>query len=82
MAELKFEMIKKSSQLEGAHYDRQSKNLTLKFKSGDVYRYAKVPAALWTKFKKTFDGKTSAGSFLHVEIKPKFKYVKVELEEE
>lgn len=80
MPGVKFEEIKKSSNLTGAYYDPKTRELQVQFKGGAVYRYLKVPRPVWTKFKKTFDGKKSAGSFLAMEIKPKFKAVKVEPE--
>lgn len=39
----------KSSNIDGCHYDRDSKTLTLKFKSGGTYAYADCPQEHYDK---------------------------------
>ncbi len=61
-----------SSNLESAAYDPKGRTLTLRFKNGTAYRYARVMPGLWKKFQKEFDGKEgrSAGKFFFKHIKP------------
>lgn len=66
---LKFEPIT-SSNLESAAYDREWKELTVRFKNGTAYKYFDVTPTLWRDFKKLFDGRAgSAGSFFAKQIR-------------
>jgi len=59
-----------SSNLESAAFDAKGRKAVIRFNNGTAYEYTKFMPSLWTKFQKTFDGKTgSAGKFFFANIK-------------
>lgn len=63
-----------SSQIESFGYDRASQTLAVKFRRGGLYHYADVPADVFD----CLCACDSTGSFIHREIKGKFKFEKQE----
>jgi hypothetical protein len=62
----------KSSNLDGAHYDPESKALTVKFKSGGTYTYAGVSQAHYD----ALISADSPGSYLHRKIRSGYDWTK------
>jgi KTSC domain len=58
----------KSSWLTGAHYDAESKVLTVEMQSGK-YEYVDVPKNVYDDFAATFQTKDSSGSFLNSHLR-------------
>jgi hypothetical protein len=65
---MSFEPIK-SSNLEAATYDPQTKTATVKFKNGGTYQYSNVPPDLYANWQKTFQADASSGKFFQQHIK-------------
>ena len=60
-----------STNLDGASYDPQTKELLVKFKNGTTYKYFDVPVKVYVDFESTFSGEKgkSAGKFFNGHIK-------------
>lgn len=63
----------KSSNIKGAVYDTESKNLLIEFNNGAKYEYEGVPHQIYTKFRMA----KSQGSFFNSDISKKYKYKKL-----
>lgn len=61
----------KSSNLEAACYNGSTREMVVRFKGGNEYRYFDIPQELWNQFADTFsgDGGKSAGKFFHANIR-------------
>lgn len=61
----------KSSNLEAACYNGTSKEMVVRFKGGNEYRYFDISEKLWNEFADTFsgDGGKSAGKFFSANIR-------------
>lgn len=55
------------------HYDEVSRELTVEYISGAVYKYLQVPPDAYAAFCEAY----SKGSFLNRKIKPVYEYVQV-----
>lgn len=62
-----------SSNIATVGYDDESQLLDVEFRSGDVYRYQRVPKRIYTDFMVAL----SRGKFFHQCIKNNFNYVKL-----
>ena len=62
-----------SSMFSGQHYDPNTRDLTIKFKNGTVYRYADVGADKHA----TLLGAASPGRWFNDHVKPNHKAVKL-----
>lgn len=65
-----------SSVIATFHYDLQTKDLTVNFISGLIYRYRSVPEKVFKEFKAS----GSKGRYLNFHIKGTYSYEKVEKE--
>ena len=63
-----------SSNLRGANYNAETKDLNVKFKSGAIYEYADVPEAV---YKELIDVDKPTGGFFHTNIRDTFKFKKL-----
>ncbi|MFC0773635.1 KTSC domain-containing protein [Terrimonas alba] len=59
-----------SSVISNIKYNAASGNLDIRFTSGNIYRYKKVPAELYTQMIRAF----SKGKFFNTHIKGLFEY--------
>lgn len=66
--------VMKSSAVEYLHYDAKAKTLDITFVGGESYRYFDVP----NKEFKNYQAAESKGKFVNAEIKPKYRYEKLE----
>lgn len=62
-----------SSNLKGAKYNTDDKNLLVEFNNGAIYEYEDVPWEVFTKFRMA----ESQGSFFSKNISRTYKYKKV-----
>ena len=62
-----------SSVVAAIRYDASKSTLRVVYVSGAVYDYKKVPEEVYNEMKKAF----SKGEFLNKEIKPNYKFEKV-----
>lgn len=60
----------RSSQIKAVGYDEPSKTLGIEFKSGGLYHYLEVPAAVYQELLEA----PSLGKFLHARIKGVYKF--------
>ncbi|MFD2576310.1 KTSC domain-containing protein [Haoranjiania flava] len=63
-----------STVIKSYHYNAEKETLTIVYVSGSVYKYLKVPAAVFQDFKNAF----SKGKYLNQYIKPNFAYEKLD----
>lgn len=66
------------SHLSTYSYDDEAKVLTVTFRTGETYRYAKVPAGVFAGLRAA----SSKGKFLHEHVRGKFEHEKVEEDKE
>ncbi len=63
----------KSSNIKGADYDTESKNLIIEFNNNSKYEYLDVPLNVFTAMRRA----ESQGSFFSKQISKNFKYKKL-----
>lgn len=63
----------KSSNIKGADYDTESKNLIIEFNNSSKYEYLDVPLNIFTALRRA----ESQGSFFSKQISKNFKYKKL-----
>ena len=63
-----------SSNLQGAVYNTENKNLRVTFKTGNIYEYDDVPWDVFTKFRMA----ESQGKYFNANIARKYTYKKVQ----
>ena len=66
--------LKASSSIAAAEYDRDRRTLRVRFSPGGIYDYLDVPAGVVREFLNA----PSLGRFVNWQIKPRFKYKKVD----
>jgi hypothetical protein len=62
-----------SSSVAEAGYDGERRVMEVLFRSGGLYRYLDVPAAIWAGF----EAAESKGRFVNLRVKPDFDCVRV-----
>ena len=67
----------RSSTIHKIEYLEREKSLDIEFRSGNVYRYYKIPHRLWKVFKIHIECGGSAGSFFNDFIKKRFNWERV-----
>jgi hypothetical protein len=60
------------------NYDAGRHILEVQFIEGDLYHYLDVPPRVWTKLVQEIKSGGSSGTFVNKEIKPKYRYEKIE----
>ncbi len=63
----------KSSNIAAYEYDEKTHTLTIQFKSGDIYRFERVPPDI----SRGLDSALSVGQHFHKNIKGRFKFTKI-----
>lgn len=66
-----------SNTISKAEYNEKEKSLDITFRTGNVYRYYKVPQNLWKAFQLYIESQGSAGSFFNEHIKNDFATEKI-----
>lgn len=66
-------VVVKSSNIQAATYDTESKTLTVTFNTNMIYDYYDVPWEIFTKFRTA----SSQGKYFNTNIKPNYKFKKV-----
>jgi len=62
-----------SSSLRSIGYDRATATLEVEFTSGGIYRYADVPAGVWSAFRQA----VSKGKFFQDHVRDRFATMRV-----
>jgi len=68
----------KSSTIHKVDYNEAAKTMEIEFRSGNVYRYHKVPSRLWKVFQLYLECEGSAGSFFNEYIKNQFQSERIQ----
>lgn len=63
-----------SSNLKSAKYDTDTEYLKIKFKSGSIYRYSKVPEDIYNAL---IDSDQSSGKYFTKNIRDSFQFTKI-----
>ncbi len=64
----------KSSTINKVEFIEPQKLLEIEFRSGNFYRYHKVPRTLWKIFQQHIENSGSAGAFFNRHIKNQFNF--------
>lgn len=62
----------RSSTIHRVDYNEENKGMEIEFRSGNVYRYYRVPPRMWKIFQLYIECEGSAGSFFNEYIKNQF----------